>query len=298
MPAYKEMEFVGIFDGQTDGACDRPGITELQHLCRVRCIDEVLVALPWPDPDSLNTTIMRLSSTSVNIKLAPDLPKIARPYLSFDNICGAPVLSVVERPLKGWQCAIKRLEDVVLSVLALIVMMPIMLIIAFLIRLESPGPVIFRQERWGFNGNKITVLKFRTMRVASVPDPHVVQAQRNDPRVSRIGTLLRRTSLDELPQFINVLRGDMSLVGPRPHAIAHNEYYSSLIDNYLARHRLKPGITGLAQINGYRGITDTLEKMQKRVEYDLMYIENWSLLLDFKILFLTLLVGFVNPNAY
>jgi len=140
------------------------------------------VVLPWSDPSSLDATLMRLSNVAVNIKLAPDMPQTARPYLAFDHVCGAPVLSVVERPLKGWHAAIKRLEDITLSALALIVLMPVMLIVALLIRLESPGPVIFRQQRWGFNGNQITVLKFRTMRVTSEPDPNVTQARRNDPR--------------------------------------------------------------------------------------------------------------------
>jgi putative colanic acid biosynthesis UDP-glucose lipid carrier transferase len=167
-----------------------------------------------------------------------------------------------------------------------------------LVKLDSPGPVLFRQKRYGFNNNDITVFKFRSMRNDPNPDPSVPQAQRNDPRVTRIGAFLRKSSLDELPQLFNVLQGTMSLVGPRPHAVAHNEHYAAVIDGYLGRHRVKPGITGWAQVNGYRGETDTPEKMRMRVQYDLYYIDNWSLSLDLKILLMTIFVGFVNRNAY
>jgi putative colanic acid biosynthesis UDP-glucose lipid carrier transferase len=192
----------------------------------------------------------------------------------------------------------KRCVDLAFSVVGLILVGPLMLFIALLIKLDSSGPALFRQERWGINGRLITVFKFRTMVADQAPDPSVTQARPNDPRVSRIGRFLRRSSLDELPQLLNVLSGDMSLVGPRPHASAHNEYYASRIESYLSRHRLKPGITGLAQINGCRGATDTLDKMRKRVEYDLDYIDNWSLWLDLKIILKTFVVGFAHPNAY
>jgi exopolysaccharide biosynthesis polyprenyl glycosylphosphotransferase len=184
-----------------------------------------------------------------------------------------------------------------LSLVVLTIAAPAMLLIAIAIRLDSPGPALYRQQRFGFNGNRFAVLKFRTM-VASAGDQAPAQARRGDPRVTRVGGLLRRTSLDELPQLLNVLRGDMSLVGPRPHAVSHNEYYAGLIDGYLARHRVKPGITGWAQVNGLRGETDTLEKMERRVEHDLHYIDNWSLLLDLEILVRTIFVGFVHRNAY
>jgi Undecaprenyl-phosphate glucose phosphotransferase len=211
---------------------------------------------------------------------------------------GLPVISVSERPLIGWKGVAKRVEDCVLAGAALILFAPLMAVIALLISFDSPGPVLFRQRRHGFNNSPITVLKFRTMYHDPTPDPAVRQARPNDPRVTRLGSFLRRTSLDELPQLINVLRGDMSLVGPRPHAIPHDEKYAALIDNYLARHRVRPGITGLAQVNGYRGETDTVEKMRKRIEHDLKYIEEWSLLLDLSVLFRTLLVGFIHPQAY
>jgi putative colanic acid biosynthesis UDP-glucose lipid carrier transferase len=181
---------------------------------------------------------------------------------------------------------------------ALVVFAPLLLAIALAIRLDGPGPVLFRQKRYGFANNEFTVFKFRTMRHRPAEEPDVPQARRQDPRITRVGAFLRRTSLDELPQLINVLRGDMSLVGPRPHAVAHNVQYAQIIDDYLSRHRVKPGITGWAQINGLRGETDTPEKMRARVEHDLYYIDNWSLMLDIKILLLTPLRGFVNKNAY
>jgi putative colanic acid biosynthesis UDP-glucose lipid carrier transferase len=176
-----------------------------------------------------------------------------------------------------------------------------MLAVAVLVRTGSPGPALYRQRRYGFDNRPIEVLKFRTMyveRCDGADTGEVVMARRQDPRVTPIGRLLRRTSLDELPQFLNVLKGEMSIVGPRPHAVAHNERYAGLIDGYLARHRGKPGITGWAQVNGLRGEADTLARMQERVRYDLHYIENWSLLLDLRIILRTLLVGFSHPNAY
>jgi putative colanic acid biosynthesis UDP-glucose lipid carrier transferase len=179
-----------------------------------------------------------------------------------------------------------------------LLLIPILALIALAIKLDSPGPVFFRQRRYGFNNNAIVVWKFRTMKADMVRDDTVVpQATRNDPRVTRVGRFLRRTSLDELPQIFNVLRGEMSLVGPRPHAVAHNEQYAKIIDDYLSRHRVKPGITGWAQVNGLRGETDTPEKMRERVQFDLYYIDNWSFWLDLKIMALTPFAA-INRNAY
>jgi exopolysaccharide biosynthesis polyprenyl glycosylphosphotransferase len=177
---------------------------------------------------------------------------------------------------------------------------PVMAAVAIGIKLTSPGPIFFKQKRYGFNNEIIEVFKFRSMHVeqCSADQGPVAQATRDDDRITPFGRILRRTSLDELPQFINVVRGDMSIVGPRPHAVAHNEQYAKLIDEYLARHKVKPGITGWAQVNGLRGETDTLVKMERRVQYDLHYIENWSLALDLRIILMTILVGFSDPNAY
>jgi Undecaprenyl-phosphate glucose phosphotransferase len=208
------------------------------------------------------------------------------------------MLNVFEKPLAGWNYIVKILEDRVLAAGILVLIMPLLLLLAGLIKHDSRGPVLFRQKRYGFNNEVIDVFKFRSMYIDRCEDRSVVQATKHDPRVTRIGRILRRTSLDELPQFLNVLMGSMSIVGPRPHAVAHNEQYSRLIDEYLARHRVKPGITGWAQVNGLRGDTETLEKMEQRVRYDLYYIENWSLLFDIRIILRTLFVGFTHPNAY
>ncbi len=291
----KTVCLAGVFnvDADTPAAFDR-----LALMSRTRHIDEVLVSLPWTNPAPLESLLRPLRNLPMVVKLVPEIPNTGFSCLSFSDQCGMPAISVIERPLSDVQIAIKRAEDIVLSAIALAALAPLMLLIAALVKLESPGSALFRQQRWGFNAKQISVLKFRTMRVQTVEDPMVTQATRDDPRVTRLGRFLRRTSLDELPQIINVLRGDMSLVGPRPHAVAHNERYMALIDDYLGRHRVKPGITGLAQVNGCRGITDTLDKMEARVAYDLRYIDEWSLILDFKIMVSTVFVGFINKNAF
>jgi putative colanic acid biosynthesis UDP-glucose lipid carrier transferase len=206
-------------------------------------------------------------------------------------------ISVYESPLSGLASLSKKCEDIIGGALILCAIAIPMLIISVLIKLDSPGPVFFKQKRYGLDGKAINVWKFRSMTVAD-NGAVVKQAVKGDARITKLGAFLRRTSLDELPQFINVLQGRMSIVGPRPHAIAHNEEYRNLIDFYMLRHKVKPGVTGWAQINGWRGETDTLEKMEKRIEFDLYYIRNWSLLLDIKIVYLTIFKGFVNKNAY
>jgi putative colanic acid biosysnthesis UDP-glucose lipid carrier transferase len=208
-----------------------------------------------------------------------------------------PLVSVFESPIYGSNFFLKRLEDLVLGSLILLLISPFMLAIAIAVKLTSPGPAIFKQRRYGLNGEVIEVWKFRSMSVLE-DGGHVPQAQKNDPRVTRLGAFMRRTSLDELPQFINVLQGQMSIVGPRPHAVAHNEQYRKLIHGYMLRHKVKPGITGWAQVNGWRGETDTMEKMEMRVKYDLDYINNWSLWLDLKIIVMTAFVGMRGKNAY
>jgi putative colanic acid biosynthesis UDP-glucose lipid carrier transferase len=193
---------------------------------------------------------------------------------------------------------IKAFEDCVLATLGLLLASPMMLVIALGVKLSSPGPVLFLQRRHGRDEDPIVIYKFRTMRVHTECDGQVTQASKNDSRVTRIGAFLRRTSLDELPQLINVLQGRMSIVGPRPHVVEHTEHYRDMVAAYQQRHRVKPGMTGWAQVHGWRGETDTLEKMQRRVEYDLYYIEHWSLRFDLKIIFMTLTKGFLHPNAY
>jgi putative colanic acid biosysnthesis UDP-glucose lipid carrier transferase len=292
-----DVHIVGIFrPGESAAEVTNDGhLLELVELSRKIRIDEVAVAVPCSTPTALDRILHILSVLPVDVKLCVDLPNPAP--LLYGPI-NPPIVLLSSRPLAGWPMMIKRAMDIVLSLALLIVFAPFMLLAAVFIRLDSPGPVIFRQQRFGFNKQPITVLTFRTMYTSPEADPSVPQAKRNDPRVTRIGRFLRSSSIDELPQLMNVLRGDMSLVGPRPHAIAHDELYGRLIDGYLGRHLVKPGITGWAQANGYRGETDTIEKMQGRLEHDLFYIAHWSPLFDLRILVRTLVVGFRQVNAY
>jgi putative colanic acid biosynthesis UDP-glucose lipid carrier transferase len=213
------------------------------------------------------------------------------------DLRGIPLISLWETPFYGINGWVKRIEDIVLASLILLLVSPLMLIIALGVRLSSPGRVIFKQRRYGLDGKEIRIYKFRTMKVCE-DGPEIAQATLNDNRVTRLGKFLRRTSLDELPQFFNVLQGKMSIIGPRPHAVAHNEYFRRLIPGYMLRHKVRPGITGWAQINGYRGETETLEKMEKRLEYDLDYLRRWSLWLDLKIIFLTIFRAARSSDAY
>jgi putative colanic acid biosynthesis UDP-glucose lipid carrier transferase len=257
----------------------------------------VILAVPWHEEKRLKAILKELRNLSVNVRMCPDVFTLYLPVRGLTSVAGIPMLDVFERPLSGWDLVLKNLEDRLLAPILMLLFLPICAAIAILIKLDSPGPVFFRQRRYGFNNNVISVFKFRTMR-ATAPQEEVPQATRDDPRVTRIGRVLRRTSLDELPQLINVLRGEMSLVGPRPHAVDHNKKYAAIIDEYLGRHRVKPGITGWAQVNGLRGETQNPEQMRLRVQHDLYYIEHWSLLFDMKILLMTLFVGFIHEKAY
>ncbi|MBM3602047.1 MAG: undecaprenyl-phosphate glucose phosphotransferase [Alphaproteobacteria bacterium] len=268
-------------------------VDDLIALTRTTKVDSIIVALPWKPVDQLRQVLAKLQSVAVDVRLVPETFDLDLPPRGYTSL-----LNVYIRPLPGWSLLVKELEDKVLGSLLMLCALPIMALIALAIKLDSPGPVLFRQKRYGFNNDEFTVFKFRTMYQESGDAVEVTQAKRNDPRVTRVGRFLRRTSIDELPQLFNVLRGDMSLVGPRPHAVAHNEHYSHVIAGYLARHRVKPGITGWAQINGLRGATETPEQMRERVAYDLHYIDNWSLLFDLKILIHTVLFSMVNRNAY
>jgi putative colanic acid biosysnthesis UDP-glucose lipid carrier transferase len=214
-----------------------------------------------------------------------------------DTIGDIPVVAVCETPFYGINGLIKRVSDLALASLILVLVCPLMLAIAIGVKLGSPGPALFKQRRYGLDGREIIVYKFRTMTVLEDGDV-IRQATRSDPRVTSFGAFLRRYSLDELPQFINVLQGRMSIVGPRPHAVAHNEMYRKLIRGYMIRHKVKPGITGLAQVNGLRGETQTVEKMKARIDYDLAYLRNWSLLLDVQIILKTIVVVLQKHNAY
>ena len=292
-----EMRLVGVFGPERVGE-RKNSVADLIMLARLFRIDEVVVTVCGRDAVGVEAVVRRLGTIPTNVRLCPELPTLAWARRDAGLLFGEPVLTIFHRPLTGWNCVAKRVEDLVLSTIMLVMLLPLMAAVAALIKLDSPGPVLFKQKRSGFNNNTINVYKFRSMvhRPASTGD--VRQAQRNDPRVTRVGRVIRRTSIDELPQLLNVLQGDMSLVGPRPHAIAHNDQYAALIDDYLSRHRVQPGITGWAQVNGLRGETEVLEKMQRRVEFDLAYIESWSLVLDIRILIQTVLMTFLDRNVY
>ena len=293
----------GAYDDRTPdrlspGALELLGNTQdLLRDAREGKIDEVYVTLPMHAQARIVQIVNALADTTVSVYVVPDAFIFDMMHASWAEVGGYPVISIYSTPFFGVDGSLKRLEDLVLGTLILVLIAPLLVLIAIAIKLTSRGPVLFRQRRYGLNGQIVEVWKFRSMTVTEDGDK-VMQARRGDARVTRLGAFLRRTSLDELPQFINVLQGHMSIVGPRPHAIAHNEEYRRLIHGYMLRHKVKPGITGWAQINGWRGETDTLEKMRKRVEYDLYYMRNWSLLFDVRIIFLTACRGFINKNAY
>jgi len=260
-------------------------------------IDRVYITFPLRAEDRIRDVLDRLSDTPTAVYLVPDIFVFQLLHSRWSDILGLPVVSVFESPLYGVDGLAKRLFDLVLGTIFLLLAALPMLLIAAAIKLTSAGPVFFRQRRYGLDGREIRVWKFRTMTVCE-DGPEIVQARRNDPRVTPLGAVLRRMSLDELPQLFNVLAGSMSLVGPRPHAQSQNEVFRSQIVGYMLRHKIKPGITGLAQVNGWRGETDTPEKIQKRLEYDLRYIREWSLWLDFAILLKTPWVVLSRKNAY
>ena len=259
--------------------------------------DTIFVALPMKAESRIKDILYRLGDTTADVQLIPNFFMFSMMQTTMSHVGNVQTLSVYNNPMSGGAAALKRFEDIVLSSLILLVIAVPMLAIAIGVKLSSKGPVIFKQDRNGLNGKRIKMWKFRSMTVTENKDV-VTQATKNDARITKFGAFLRRTSLDELPQFINVLKGDMSVIGPRPHAVSHNEEYRKMVDFYMLRHKVKPGITGWAQVNGWRGETETLEKMKMRIEYDLDYIRNWSLWMDFKILLLTLLKGFVHKNAY
>lgn len=290
-----EMQLLGVFSPR---AGSRSGVKELLGLARLFRVDEVIVAVTDDVHHEVSAVLTQLGTIPTNVRLGLPMPALAVPPRDASLLFGQPVLTIYSRPLGDWSRVAKRVEDLVVSVLALVFIAPLVVLVAVAVKLDSPGPVLFRQRRLGFNNNVITVFKFRSMTHRAAADDDVAQARRTDPRVTRVGRILRRTSIDELPQLLNVLRGEMSLVGPRPHALAHNEQYAALIDGYLGRHRVQPGITGWAQVNGLRGETDTLDKMQRRVEHDLAYTADWSLALDIKILALTVFVTLFDRNAY
>lgn len=289
------LKIEGIYD---DDADDRSSDVKvlLQHV-RDGLIDSVYLTYPMQQEQKIRQLVDCLADSTVSVHVVPDVFVSELLHARWNSLGNVPLVSVFESPFYGSSMLLKRVEDIVLGSLILLLITPLMAMIAIAVRVSSPGPAIFRQRRYGLNGQVIEVWKFRSMSVQE-NGAHVPQAQKNDPRVTPLGAFLRKTSLDELPQFINVLQGQMSIVGPRPHAVSHNEEYRKLIHGYMLRHKVKPGITGWAQVNGWRGETDTVEKMEMRVKYDLEYFNNWSLWLDLKIIGMTVLSVMRGKNAY
>jgi Undecaprenyl-phosphate glucose phosphotransferase len=304
----RSLRVVGIVDDQADlseGLIDGVPllgpVSQLFALLRRGVVDEVVLALPWSEERRILHLIDLLADYPVHVRLAPDLISYHFPRRVCTDFDGHPMLAVAERPISGWNSVVKRCEDYLIAVVAVGLFAIPMAAIALAIRLDSPGPILFRQRRTGFNNRDFEMLKFRTMH-HHMAEPRIrAQTTRNDPRVTRVGALLRRTSLDELPQIFNVLRGEMSIVGPRPHAPgtrAGSRPFEQVFDRYAARHRVKPGLTGLAQVRGYRGETRTEDKLIRRVESDLEYIDTWSLWLDLSIMVRTLVIVLRMQNAY
>jgi Undecaprenyl-phosphate glucose phosphotransferase len=271
----------------------RPFIKEAQD----KHVDGVVIALPSSMGLELDKIMQQVQMLPVDVQVFPDFGGAKVTARHVQRIGDASVITTVSKPISEWGAFLKMIEDYAIGAACLVLALPVMAVIAVAIKLDSEGPVFFRQRRHGYNHRVIEVLKFRTMRVLEDGE-NVRQATKNDSRVTRVGAFLRRTSLDELPQFWNVIRGEMSVVGPRPHAIAHNTYYGKLIEKYANRHRVKPGITGWAQVHGFRGETTDPDMMAKRVGYDLEYIETWSIWLDLKIVMMTPLFGLFRRSAY
>ena len=277
------------------------GFEEMLELARRGMLDQIIVALPMVQQERLNKIIEELSAGAIDICIMPREFLVLRDRYTVNYIGSLPVLSVWQQPVRDLDGVLKEIQDRLLALAGLIVLSPLLLLTALVIKLESKGPVLFRQRRLGFNNLEIDVLKFRSMYVDRQDESGGERTRKDDPRVTRVGRIIRRTSIDELPQLWNVLRGEMSLVGPRPHALAMrvgDEYYHEAVRGYPARHRVKPGITGLAQVRGLRGEIDTIERAKKRVEYDVYYIENWSPLLDLRIIVETVFRLVWDRNAY
>ena len=298
------IDFVGYFDDRTAERVDAEaarqrlgGLADVAEYIRAHGIREVFITLPLGSQPRIVALLEQIQGTTASLNFVPDVFGISIIQGRLQDMNGVPVVGICETPFTGANELVKRVSDVVLASIILVLISPLMLAIAIGVKLSSPGPVIFKQRRNGLDGEEITVYKFRSMTTQD-NGPVIAQATKNDPRITRFGAFIRRTSLDELPQFINVLQGQMSIVGPRPHAVAHNEQYREIIKAYMVRHKVKPGITGWAQVNGHRGETDTLDKMKARVEYDLEYLRNWSLALDLQIIVRTIRLVFFDRHAY
>ncbi|MDB5998852.1 MAG: putative polysaccharide biosynthesis protein [Rhizobacter sp.] len=298
------IDFVGYFDDRTDdrihadAAVQRlGGLRDVASYVTAHGVREVYITLPLGSQPRIVELLEQVQGTTASLFFVPDVFGISIIQGRLQDMNGVPVVGICETPFTGTNELVKRMSDVVLSTLILVLLSPLLVLLAIGVKLSSPGPVIFKQRRNGLQGEEIYVYKFRSMTTQDNGSV-VQQATKGDARVTRFGAILRRTSMDELPQFINVLQGRMSIVGPRPHAVAHNEEYRKIIKAYMVRHKVKPGITGWAQVNGQRGETDTVAKMQARVEYDLEYLRNWSLGLDLQIIARTIRLVFYDRNAY
>ena len=300
------LRFMGFFDDRPEArTIDLPtdlknrlgSIENLLVEAKSNGVSVVYITLPMRAEDRIRDLIEKLSDSTLSVYVVPDLFVFQLLHSRWTDIQGVPVVSVFENPFYGVDGLLKRVSDVVLASLVIVAAAIPMLIIALLVRCTSRGPILFRQRRYGLDGNEFFVWKFRSMTVCE-DGTTVTQAKKHDVRLTRVGGFLRRSSLDELPQLFNVLAGTMSLVGPRPHATAHNEQYRGLIDGYMLRHKVKPGITGLAQVNGCRGETETLDKMENRVIFDHQYIREWTIWMDLKIMWQTVSVVFSKENAH
>lgn len=301
---YLGLRVMALFDDRSgDRLLDSNSIpilgrlADLAEFVKSNHVEAIYLALPMAAQPRILSLLDDLKDTTASIYFVPDIFITDLIQGRMNEVGGVPVVAVCETPFTGFSGVVKRFSDIVLSLLILLMLTPVMTVLAAGVKLSSPGPVIFKQRRYGLDGKEILVYKFRSM--TSTDNGTVVkQATRDDQRITRFGAFIRRTSLDELPQFVNVLQGRMSIVGPRPHAVAHNETYRKLIKGYMVRHKVKPGITGWAQVNGYRGETETVDKMEKRIEFDLEYLRNWSLSLDLWIIIKTALVVVKDRNAY
>jgi len=303
--AWSGFSFVGFYDDRKINENDRRladavivgDIDQLVIDCKSGAIDTVYITLAMSAELRIKKLTEALADSTASVYLVPDLFTFNLLNSRWVDYQGITAISIYETPFAGADSTLKRLEDIVLSSIILVIIALPMLFIALAVKMTSPGPILFKQQRYGADGREIEVWKFRSMTVQDNGN-HIKQATKGDARITPFGAFIRKTSLDELPQFFNVLTGRMSIVGPRPHAVAHNEEYRNKIQGYMLRHKVKPGITGLAQISGFRGETDTLDKMEGRIEHDLKYIQTWSIRLDLKIIFLTFFKGFVGKNAY
>ncbi len=300
------IEVMGFFDDRNatrlNGcSCCGPklegGMSDLADYIRQHKIDIIYIALPMSSRPQIMQLLHDLYDTTASTYFVLDIFIFDLIQPRMDTIKGIPVVAITESPFLGVSGVVKKVSDIVMASIILLLLSPLMLLIALGVKLTSPGKVLFKQRRYGLNGEEIRVYKFRSMTVCE-DGPTVIQAKKGDQRITPFGAFLRKTSLDELPQFINVLLGDMSIVGPRPHAVAHNELYRKYIKGYMLRHKVRPGITGWAQVHGLRGETETMDKMKARIDYDLDYLRNWSLSLDLWIIIRTAFVIFKQPNAY